>query len=153
MRLVALVTFLLVALLGMMLSLPPRFRKVEFSEPFWRAIAVVAILDSLGTILVPLVYWLFHRHREVARAHEGVVGYAGAQPQSAIAPVATATATAPAPTPAPATSVPGMPPPEAYAPWAPGQPKLRLKWPQYEDGRPLPRKPDGTPGFTGVVGS
>jgi hypothetical protein len=149
MRLVSIATFVLVGVLAVMLSLPALFRSVEFADGYWRAIAVVAILDSLGTILVPLVYSLFHRQPAAARAPlapGALPGYV--PPVVQPAPVAHAAAAAPAE----AIQRPDLPPPTAYAPWDESQPKLRLRWPQYEDGRPLPRKPDGTPDFTGVVG-
>jgi hypothetical protein len=153
MRRISQVTFYLVGLLAITLSIPTIFRGVHFAGIYWRAIAVIAILDALGTVLVPLIYSLFHRQRNEAAAGPelasqfAVVSYERS-------PIAAAGYAAPTPAPvAPAPADSGnLPPSNAYAEWVPEQTQLKLKWPQYEDGRPLPRNSDGTPDFTGVVG-
>jgi hypothetical protein len=139
MAVVTSLTLVLVATLGVLLTLPFLFTSLDPGEPYWRVVGVVAVLDALGTVLVPLGYQLF----------------AG--------PTAPALAPAPAPSPALATSsaaAPGgasvtgassagfRPPATAYA--RPGQ--RRLEWPRYDDGSSLPVAPDGGPDFSGVVG-
>jgi hypothetical protein len=55
------VTFGLVVILAVMLSVPALLPDLEIVEFYWRILFAVAILDVLGTVLIPLVYVLFHR--------------------------------------------------------------------------------------------
>ncbi|KQR66609.1 hypothetical protein [Frigoribacterium sp. Leaf172] len=123
------VTLALVAILAVMLSVPVLFSPLELDGAYWRVLGVVAVLDALGTVLIPLGYQLFTpasaRTRTLARVH----------PDAASSP---------------AGAVPGFrPPAAAYA--AIGAP-LTLQWPKYADGADLPATPTGEPDFTGVVG-
>ncbi|WP_433862253.1 hypothetical protein [Streptomyces sp. L7] len=52
-------TLVLVGALTVGLAAPLVFDRVEFSEAYWRMVATIAILDALGTILIPLTYSLF----------------------------------------------------------------------------------------------
>jgi hypothetical protein len=143
MKTVSHLTFWLVALLAVMLSLPMLLTNIQFSEGYWRTVGAIAILDTLGTVLVPLVHALF-----------------GPKPEALPAPVASASAAfAPASEPRglqPSNTVPVVAPARpaaaAYAPLDPAPAPLRLAWPRYDDGRPLPARPDGSPDFTGVLG-
>ncbi|MCU1438343.1 MAG: hypothetical protein JWP66_1430, partial [Naasia sp.] len=89
MRAVSRITFVLVAVLAVMLSLPALLPGREYPELYWRLVAAIAIADALGTILVPLVHLLFHR-----------------QPQPGSVPPLAAHQTAPAPAARPAAAVP-----------------------------------------------
>jgi hypothetical protein len=66
MRVVSRVTFVLVAVLAVMLSLPVLTPGRDYPELYWRIVAAVAIADALGTILVPLIHVLFHRQPQPA---------------------------------------------------------------------------------------
>jgi hypothetical protein len=135
-------TFTLVALLAVLLSIPILFTGT-YPDFYWRVTAAVAILDALGTVLVPLVHNLFFKHTDL--------------------PVAVPTALA-APTPVVETATPAVVAPVtrqetahplselAYAPASDKPGSSRLMWPRYEDGRPLPALSDGSPDFTGVEG-
>jgi hypothetical protein len=136
MRTVSHLTFWLVAVLAVMLSLPMLFTNLNYTEGYWRTVGAVAILDTLGTILVPLVHALFGSKSE-------------ALPAPVAAPSATERLLSDLPAP-PAT--PARPAAAAYAPLNPAPAPLRLAWPRYDDGRPLPARPDGSPDFTGVLG-
>jgi hypothetical protein len=84
----------------------------------------------------------------------------GSKPESLPAPVASASApvaTGSEPQePRLGLTVPVIAPPRpaaaAYAPLDPAPAPLRLAWPRYDDGRPLPARADGAPDFTGVLG-
>ena len=56
---VTVATLVLVGLLTAGLSLPLIWTRVDFGETYWRLVAVVAILDALGTVFIPLTYSLF----------------------------------------------------------------------------------------------
>ncbi|WP_210480771.1 hypothetical protein [Naasia sp. SYSU D00948] len=158
MRVVSRVTFVLVAVLAVMLSLPALTPGQAYPELYWRVVAAVAIADALGTILVPLVHVLFHRQPRPA---------APASPQHAPGqPVAMAGTPAQVPDQSPAPAPGGplpltltserpnplAPPLSAYAPLEPKPAPQLLMWPRYSDGRPLPARADGKPDFTGVLG-
>jgi hypothetical protein len=159
---VTVVTLVLVGLLTVGLSLPLIFTRTDFGETYWRLVAVIAILDVLGTILIPLTYSLFGPKAAKPGVGGGVqlgaapvyaqpgMGSGGVAPvpASAAAPAAAAGANAAAP--APASRF--VPAPTAAYPTLFPQGGLRLEWPRYINGAPLPAKPDGTPDFTGVVG-
>lgn len=134
---VTIATLILVGLLVIGLSFPLIFRHYDFSEMYWRTVGIIAILDALGTILIPLTYSLFGP--KVAR-----VTYAP------VPPVAPPVASQPTPTAAPPTAAPWTPP-SAY-PRLDSSDGLRLEWPRYINGQPLPAKPDGSPDFAGVIG-
>ena len=135
MSVVTSVTLVLVATLAVLLTLPFLFTSLDPGEPYWRAVGVVAVLDALGTVLVPLGYQLF-------------AGPSVLVPGPAPAP-ATASGTAPASVSLTGASSEGFrPPATAYA--RPGQ--RMLQWPRYDDGSFLPVASDGGPDFSGVVG-
>jgi hypothetical protein len=117
---VSTVTLWLVVALAGMLVLPALFVEAGFGELYWRTVTVIAILDALGTVLIPLTFALFN------------LGYREPKPVDA-APVAHRF----------------QPPADAYA--RPGTP-LKLAWPRYQNGTPLPIGADGNPDFTGVLG-
>ncbi|MEY9850891.1 hypothetical protein ABH923_000569 [Leifsonia sp. EB41] len=136
-------TLVLVGALTLGLAAPLVFDHTTFSDTYWRLVATIAILDALGTILIPLTYTLFGPKAEkVARTAAPVA--------AAAAPFAAAPATAAfAPPAAPATTaVPSSPYPNVLTPVG----GFRLEWPRYVNGTPLPARPDGSPDFTGVIG-
>lgn len=137
MSVVTSVTLVLVATLAVLLTLPFLFTSLDPGEPYWRAVGVVAVLDALGTVLVPLGYQLF----------AGPSGPAPV-PAPASAPVPAAVAAAGAVSETGASSAGFRPPATAYA--RPG--RRMLEWPRYDDGSFLPVAPDGGPDFSGVVG-
>lgn len=151
MRLLSRLTFALVALLAALLSLAVVVDD-ELPTGYWRVVAAVAILDATGTILIPLIHTLFHRERPtpVPAQPPAPSPYAVPQPQHhrtrhddalGLRPGALPTGARPAVPPDPAMS--------RYT--TPAATPGRLAWPRYEDGRPLPARPDGTPDFTGVA--
>lgn len=173
---VTVATLVLVGLLTIGLSLPLIWTRVDFGETYWRLFAVVAILDALGTVLIPLTYSLFGPKRV---AHAGPAGFApgtvayapagvpagapgGVPPFAtagppAFAPPAATSAFAPAgpaafaPPQGAQTAAPATAPAAAYPRLDAGA-GLRLEWPRYINGQPLPARADGTPDFTGVIG-
>lgn len=170
---VTVVTLLLVGALTLGLSLPLALPAVDFGETYWRLLAVVAILDALGTILIPLTYSLFGPK---AAAQEQVPApgptfapqaFPSAPPAASTPPMAFTPPVAPAATAFPAQAAPA-PPAAPAAPTASTTPRsvpptaayprldvaagLRLEWPRYISGQPLPARADGSPDFTGVVG-
>jgi hypothetical protein len=152
---VTICTLILVGLLTFGLSLPLLLTRAEFGEGYWRSLAVVAILDALGTILIPLSYSLFHREAEEAYVPAAPV-HIPPMPSTErdLRPGQTPPATPFTLTPtaaAPAAAAPQTAPPSAY-PTLVTAGGLRLEWPRYLNGQPLPAKADGTPDFTGVVG-
>jgi hypothetical protein len=70
---------------------------------------------------------------------------------AAFAPAASAPSAVPAPAAVPTAPSHRQIPTAAYPTLFP-QAGLRLEWPRYINGAPLPARPDGTPDFTGVVG-
>ena len=182
---VTVATLVLVGLLTAGLSLPLIWTRVDFGETYWRLVAVVAILDALGTVLIPLTYSLFGPKRQRPASFAPAPAPFAPQP-AAFAPQPEGFAPQPAPfaqTPAPfaadpAGTFPGQAPfdpsrspgPSVYSSSAPAagadpsapsvspyprldaQGGLRLEWPRYINGTPLPARPDGSPDFTGVVG-
>lgn len=58
-QLTAKVTMGLIALFGLLLSIPHIFDFLTFSDTYWRSVGAVFILDVLGTVLIPLSYALF----------------------------------------------------------------------------------------------
>ena len=183
---VTVATLVLVGLLTAGLSLPLIWTRVDFGETYWRLVAVVAILDALGTVLIPLTYSLFGPKREHPAPFASQAAPFAPQPApfvpqpASFAPQPVPFATQPVPfAPHPAEAFPGQAPfdpfpsPDANPfsssasaaagaePAAPsvspyprldGQGGLRLEWPRYINGTPLPARPDGSPDFTGVVG-
>jgi hypothetical protein len=141
MRALARVTFTLVGVLAIMLSISALTLGGQ-PDWFWRAMAAVAILDGTGTVLIPLVHVLFHRNEMAAAPTSFQPGYPapGTQP---VWPTAGMGAAPAVPTPPFGANDPAG---FVYAPA-----KARLAWPRYEDGRPLPANPDGTPDFSGVA--
>jgi hypothetical protein len=81
------VTLALVTILAVMLSVPVLFSPLELDGAYWRVLGVVAVLDALGTVLIPLAYQLFTpasaRTRTLGAAHPGAASY-----PSAVAPTA-----------------------------------------------------------------
>jgi hypothetical protein len=140
-------TLVLVGLLAVMLSLPAVFVHTDFSELYWRAIGVIAILDALGTVLIPLTYALFEpktaapvQRQDVQRPAASTSGAAQKTPVT----VGTGR-TSPAVQAAPVF----VPRREAFV--ARREP-LMLAWPRYANGKDLPAMPDGLPDFRGVLG-
>ena len=130
------VTLVLVVMLAVLLSLPVLFSAVELNGPYGRTVGVIAVLDALGTVLIPLGYQMF----TPARTRTAV-------PASTLTPLPGWQPPAAATTP---TSPSGWrPPAAAYAKL--GQPRL-LAWPRYADGTDLPVNATGNPDFTGVLG-
>ncbi|MFE4951353.1 hypothetical protein ACFQ9V_14715 [Leifsonia sp. NPDC056665] len=138
-------TLVLVGALTLGLAAPLVFDHTTFSDTYWRLVATIAILDALGTILIPLTYTLFGPKAEKGARSAGVVppvvGPVGYAP-----PVATASYAPPAAPPAAAT--PSSPYPNVLTPVG----GYRLEWPRYVNGTPLPARQDGAPDFTGVIG-
>ena len=135
-------TLALVGMLTVLLSLPAIVNGFDFPDVYWRAIGVIAILDALGTVLIPLSYALFALKDEMAAAP-------APQTSAVTAKLATGSGAEPI---APAwelSAKPFRPPAAAYA--RPPAEKL-LAWPRYSDGSPLPSLPEGGPDFTGVRG-
>jgi hypothetical protein len=153
---VTLVTLILVGALTVGLALPLVFTRADFSEAYWRLVGAIAILDALGTILIPLTYTLFgpKSGRRAGAPSVDAPPVVGPSSSGGAGPAAFATAThGAAATSASATSAPAAPAdasayPNVLAP-AGG---FRLEWPRYVNGTPLPAKPDGSPDFTGVIG-
>ncbi|MCI0158400.1 hypothetical protein KNO15_16990 [Leifsonia shinshuensis] len=159
---VTLVTLILVGALTVGLAAPLVFQHVDFGEAYWRLVGAIAILDALGTILIPLTYSLFGPKPAKAQGapYTGPVApVPAAVPPAAVPPApaafeqpVVAESAAPAyaaPTSAaPASAAPAAAYPNVLTPTA----GLRLEWPRYINGTPLPAKPDGSPDFTGVIG-
>ncbi|WP_158866761.1 hypothetical protein [Leifsonia sp. AG29] len=157
---VTIATLVLVGLLTAGLSLPLIWTSADFGDTYWRLVAVVAILDALGTVLIPLTYQLFGP-REVRPAPFAAAPAQFAAPPAQFAPAPSAAPAAPPQQAQPAPSVAAPPfaaPAAASAPTASAYPRLdptaglRLEWPRYVNGQPLPARPDGSPDFTGVIG-
>jgi hypothetical protein len=158
---VTLCTLVLVGALTLGLAAPLVFDRVEFSEGYWRLVAAIAILDALGTILIPLTYTLFGPKAEKRGGAAAPGAYAPPAAGPAVpSPGAYAPLAAPAPAAGPAAAAGPAPAPPA-APAAPSSayPNVltpaggfRLEWPRYVNGTPLPARPDGSPDFTGVIG-
>ncbi len=168
---VTVVTLLLVGALTLGLSLPLALPTVDFGETYWRLLAVVAILDALGTILIPLTYSLFGPKAAVQQqvpppaATFAPQAFPSAPPAASTPPMAFTPPVAPAAPEFPAQAAPAPPaapaaptasttpvPPTAAYPRLDAAAGLRLEWPRYISGQPLPARPDGSPDFTGVVG-
>ncbi|WP_431219206.1 hypothetical protein [Leifsonia xyli] len=163
---VTVATLVLVGLLTAGLSAPLIWTRVDFGDTYWRLVAVVAILDALGTVLIPLTYQLFGP-KATPSAPPAPGAFAPAPiPQAAPVPppgFAPAPSSPPAPFAAPAPASAASAASAAPAPAAPEAPAsayprldaatgLRLEWPRYINGQPLPARADGSPDFTGVVG-
>jgi hypothetical protein len=181
MRALARVTFTLVGVLAIMLSISALTLGGQ-PDWFWRVVAAVAILDGTGTVLIPLVHVLFHRDEMAAltarswsaRPQFPVNAYPGPAMTSAPTPFQPGYP-GPGVSPPPTSFPPGYPAPGmqhaqsaagtgavpavAVPPFVANDPAAfvyapamaRLAWPRYEDGRPLPANPDGTPDFSGVA--
>ncbi|MGJ4845209.1 hypothetical protein [Leifsonia sp. Le1] len=181
---VTVVTLLLVGALTLGLSLPLALPTVDFGETYWRLLAVVAILDALGTILIPLTYSLFGPKAAAQQPQQPAFAqwqgqapalaqafaqqaFPSAPPAASTPPMAFTPPVAPAAPAFPAQAAPGAlaapAAPAASTPPAPVPPTaayprldaaagLRLEWPRYISGQPLPARADGSPDFTGVVG-
>jgi hypothetical protein len=156
---VTLVTLILVGVLTVALAAPLVFTAADFTEGYWRFVGAIAILDALGTILIPLTYTLFGpkeaRGPKAQRAglpeYAAPVAPAGASGAATGVAGAGVTAAAYAPPAAPAAFTPAAAA-SAYPNVATSTGGLRLEWPRYINGTPLPAKPDGSPDFTGVIG-
>lgn len=161
-------TLTLVGLLTVGLSLPLIFTRVDFGETYWRLMGVIAILDALGTILIPLTFSLFgpkvakpQQQFPLQPVQQPAAAFQSWQP-SAAAPSNPAAPPAPPNPPAPAAPTtrtpPAVPAAPSFAPPSTAYPRLvvgsglQLEWPRYINGAPLPARPDGSPDFTGVVG-
>jgi hypothetical protein len=177
MSMVTKATFGLVVILAAMLSLPALLPHLDYAELYWRILFAVAILDVLGTVLIPLVYVLFHRPARPAQPYHPVATpvyptqqgfpqatFAEPAPQaSPVPPTAPQTAQQPAaPHPAvphPAATggfiapnaAPAVPPVEPFA--APAAQPMQLEWPRYTNGQPVPALPDGQPDLTAPAGA
>jgi hypothetical protein len=148
MSVVTAVTLVLVSMLAVLLTLPVLVTSLDPGEPYWRLVGVVAVLDALGTVLVPLGYQLFARP-SAAPAPGGVPAAGVQSPAGQTGGGGPGSVPGLAPASGPVASSAGFrPPATAYA--RPGQ--LMLAWPRYDDGSFLPVGPDGGPDFTGVVG-
>jgi hypothetical protein len=154
---VTLVTLLFVGALTLGLAVPLVFPRVDFGEAYWRLVGAIAILDALGTILIPLTYTLFGPKREREQQGPRTAGASSLGGSRDVSSGATAYVPSLA---GPAVSV-AVPPAAPAAPVAPASayPNVltptggfRLEWPRYVNGTPLPANPDGSPDFTGVVG-
>jgi hypothetical protein len=136
-------TLVLVVVLSIALTLPGIFTSTDFGELYWRFVGVVAILDVLGTILIPLIYSLFHR--VPASERPPIVN----QVPGAVYAAAPATA-GPAAHLAPGAEAQPAAQPSAWIPsrnsYAPSS--TQLQWPRYTNGQPLPAGPDGLPDFS-----
>ena len=170
MTLVNQITFTLVPLLALGLILPAFFNHYEFTEFYWRTVAVVAILDVLGTVLIPLSYALFapkdvksqnrYQNQQFSPAAEAP-GYPTQEvinPGNSFTPNYEPNQLGAGPSSGSplVSSEPPMGVFEAALPassFVPAQGHRRLAWPCYEDGTPLPMLPDGRPDFSGVHGS
>ncbi len=162
---VTVVTLVLVGALTVGLAVPLIVTRADLGETYWRLVGVIAILDALGTILIPLTYSLFgpkaarppapvEASRIVANPLYAPPERPSAEQQAASAtPTAAAgAASAAAPTSAASPLRGFQPQPTAAYPTLFPQAGLHLEWPRYVNGAPLPAKPDGTPDFTGVIG-
>lgn len=153
---VTLVTLILVGALTIGLAAPLVFQHVDFGEAYWRLVGAIAILDALGTILIPLTYSLFGPKRVKSQgmpyaAPAGPAHAAAPAPAAFAPPVAATTVTAPSAA-APTVAAPPAAPASAYPNVLTPAGGFRLEWPRYVNGTPLPAKPDGSPDFTGVIG-
>lgn len=154
---VTVATLVLVGLLTAGLSAPLIWTRVDFGETYWRLVAVVAILDALGTILIPLTYSLFGPKPQHPAPFAPPAPFepspAGTVPGPAAFAPFPSSGPAPFPSSAPATTGPDPATPSASPyPRLDTQGGLRLEWPRYINGQPLPARPDGSPDFTGVAG-
>ena len=148
MSVVTTVTLVLVGTLAALLTLPVLFTWFDVHETYWRAVGVVAVLDALGTVLVPLGYQLFAGASPRGGSEGGTAQAGSTSVPSEQQGGAWATG-APGPEVGSAASSAGFRPPStAYA--RPGQ--RSLQWPRYDDGTLLPVGADGGPDFRGVVG-
>ncbi|WP_105566246.1 hypothetical protein [Microbacterium halophytorum] len=174
-RAVAIVTTaLLVALVGMLsfyLAVPHLF---DYDDWYWRVVVSVAILASVGTLILPLINALFAPRppRPQPAPYPAQGGYPqpypqqyaqggapyGAQPygyptQPPAQPVPPQAAAHPAQQSAPVPPAAAQPaPPAAAAQPAPAVPQPaqdgRQPWPMFPDGHtPLPYLPNGEPDF------
>ena len=84
MQAVTVATIVLVGALAVLLVLPFLVeRRYGYPELYWRVVVAIAILDLLGTVLIPLTYALFHSGRGEDGAVRGAPGprpAPGAQP-------------------------------------------------------------------------
>jgi hypothetical protein len=160
MQLVTNVTLGLVVLLAVLLALPALNYDLLISEPLWRAIAAIAILDALGTVLIPLVYRLFHsngapglRQAPAGRRSSpaGYVAWPSPTVQQQHVPEQSGHAAHGAQPAQPAEPEPARSP-YLRSPYTQQYEPKMLEWPRYTNGQPLPAKADGTPDFTGVIG-
>jgi hypothetical protein len=176
-RLVTNVTLGLVVILAVLLALPALNYDLLVSEPLWRAIGAVAILDALGTVLIPLVYRLFHStgapgrprpHAGRPAVPTGYVPWPTPTTQQRVVPVQHDQAGHGAPqlrpeqpeqpvqpdasAPVEASGGNQAPSPYLRSPYTQQYEPKMLEWPRYTNGQPLPAKADGTPDFTGVIG-
>ncbi len=144
---VTLITLILVGALTVGLAAPLVFQHVDFGEAYWRLVGAIAILDALGTILIPLTYSLFGPKTVKAQGTPYAVPAAVAPSPAAFTPQAVASPVAASP-----VAAPPVAPASAYPNVLTPTGGFRLEWPRYVNGTPLPAKPDGSPDFTGVIG-
>lgn len=147
------VTFGLVVILATMLSLPALLPDLNFEEWYWRILFAVAILDVLGTVLIPLVYVLFHRPaRPAPQAYYPTPDYGAPVPQAYPQPIVSQSAA-----PQPATPYQGaFVAPDAAVPPVPPVPQaqpMQLEWPRYTTGQPVPALPNGLPDLNAAAGT
>ncbi len=114
----------LIAALGIMLSIPVIANQWTPDELYWRAVAAVAILDVLATLLIPLIHRLFFKDQAKNQYQQTAAQFGGQVIQ----------------------------PPKGSVVFANFQnaPKNALRWPVLADGTPLPNK-GGLPDFSLVA--
>lgn len=149
-NIVAKVTFIFIVLLALMLSIPHIFEQVDYTEGYWRTLGAVAILDVLGTVLIPLSYALFGpKSSSAVPANLPLVKPLVSSNPDAIKPVYSK----------PMETQWGNQSQSVQEETHPvgsfrfeKQPKYSraLAWPRYVDGTPLPANSDGTPNFSQV---
>jgi hypothetical protein len=146
-QVIAKVTLGLITLLALLLSIPIIFDNLDYSEGYWRAVSAIAILDLLGTILIPLSHALFMpKNNDSQQTTAQRVYY---NPQANIIPQETTAISRPETN---YQTVPSSirPQPGSVVFDAPIKRDRRLEWPRYVDGTPLPAKADGSPNFDEV---
>lgn len=151
---VAQITFVLIILFAILLSLPHIFENLNYNEAYWRITGAVAILDVLGTILIPLSSALFSPRVPVLNSPTQ-----GLQPPLSpsapqghpLKPAGNQFASQQfqplqeGPAAQEVVHVPG-----SFRFETPPKYSRALAWPRYMDGSPLPANPDGTPNFSQV---
>jgi hypothetical protein len=136
-------TIAVVAILAALFSLPIIFHHTHFADAYYRADGVAVILVLLGTVLIPIIGRFFGER--VARPVRAYPSTAGAStrlvnetPSQPTANVSNGEEVA--------AEDAGHLETEPAA-----TPVLRMRWPLYEDGTPLPAGPDGLPDYSGTA--